>query len=370
MKQNESVKELEVGKDYINVNDSNIIVIDRKGRHGNKGFEGEVCRNSLSCLIYKNWREATKEEVIEAFKKHLVHRYGEDWETMKIKETHPSSTIFINNKLYKVEITKNYDGWNVWNENGLLYCEGVWVERLEEVEEPKIHIKEAIKEKTVVHCETEEEAERILNMAIELGYTWNNGRSYKGDYKWVINESATFYNILKGLYGSVFYTNNTIIPSTQIADLEPEKSTDLSPSPEDVEAMNKKEIKMKKYRLKQWYPSLCDDLEVGTGVEYDDGWIYYINKRGNKTAIEIDERELIYKDFWELVEEDGWLVNPFNIELPIDRVTVTNLGMALRMVDIQLSNSIIDKVIDLVELIENKGDNTTIEDIVSLQQTW
>lgn len=265
MKQNESVKELEVGKDYINVNDSNIIVIDRKGRHGNKGFEGEVCRNSLSCLIYKNWREATKEEVIEAFKKHLVHRYGEDWETMKIKETHPSSTIFINNKLYKVEITKNYDGWNVWNENGLLYCEGVWVERLEEVEEPKIHIKEAIKEKTVVHCETEEEAERILNMAIELGYTWNNGRSYKGDYKWVINESATFYNILNGLFGNIWGTNNTIIPSTQIADLRI-KGIDWAPAPEDIEhkkIKNYSNVNKKRYEVIK--TTLSDFKQVSLG---------------------------------------------------------------------------------------------------------
>ncbi len=60
---------------------------------------------------------------------------------------------------------------------------------------------------------------------------------------------------------------------------------------------------MKKYRLKQWYPSLYDDWEVETVVEYDNGWIYYINKRGNKTAMEIDEWELSHKDFWELIEE-------------------------------------------------------------------
>ena len=60
---------------------------------------------------------------------------------------------------------------------------------------------------------------------------------------------------------------------------------------------------MKKYRLRQWYPSLYDDLEVGTIVDYEDGWIYYTNKRGNKTTIEIDEWELSHKDFWKLIEE-------------------------------------------------------------------
>ncbi len=238
--QNESVKELEVGKDYVNVHDGNIIVIDRTEDITSRGFDDREYKNYLCCSNHSNWREATKEEVIEAFEKHLVYRYGEDWETMKIEERHPSSTRFINNKSYKVEITKIYDGWNVWNRNGLLYCNGIWVERLEEKEEePKIHIKDAIKKNTVIHCETEEEAERILGMAHKLGYTWYHGGSYKGDYKWGVNESATSYNILNGLAGNIWETNNTIIPSTQIADFEEKKSTDWTPSPEDIEEMNK-----------------------------------------------------------------------------------------------------------------------------------
>ena len=60
---------------------------------------------------------------------------------------------------------------------------------------------------------------------------------------------------------------------------------------------------MEQYKLKQWYPSLCDDIEVGTIVDYEDGWIYYTNKRGNKTVIEMDEWELSFKNFWELIEE-------------------------------------------------------------------
>ena len=60
---------------------------------------------------------------------------------------------------------------------------------------------------------------------------------------------------------------------------------------------------MKQYRLKQWYPSLYDDIEVGTIVDYEDGWIYYTNTRGNKTSIEIDEEELSHKEFWELIVE-------------------------------------------------------------------
>ena len=57
-------------------------------------------------------------------------------------------------------------------------------------------------------------------------------------------------------------------------------------------------------------------------------------------------------------------------EKPIDAVTVTNLGMALRMCDIEINPAILDKVIDVVELIEDKGDQVTIEDICILQRNW
>lgn len=130
--QNESVEKLEVGKDYVRINNNKFIVIDRNGNFYNKGFDDGIYENNLSCSNSKNWREATEEEVIEAFKKHLVHRYGEGWETMKIKEKHPGSLANIDDSSWNVEISKCYDGWNVWNKNGLLYCDGVWVERIEE----------------------------------------------------------------------------------------------------------------------------------------------------------------------------------------------------------------------------------------------
>jgi uncharacterized protein YnzC (UPF0291/DUF896 family) len=58
------------------------------------------------------------------------------------------------------------------------------------------------------------------------------------------------------------------------------------------------------------------------------------------------------------------------IRQPIDLVTVKNLDMALRMCKIEISETILDKVIDLVELIENKGDDVTIKDICELQAEW
>lgn len=297
--QNESMKKLETGKDYISKD--GLIVIDRIGVSGSRGFDGNDFEYNLFCLSPYSWSEATKEVVIEAFERHLLHRYGEDWETMKIKERHPSSTLEINHGTWEVEISKYFDGWTAWNTNGLLYYNGIWVERLEE--EPKIHIQDAIKENTVVHCETEQEAKRILGMAHELGYKWLYGASFKDYNNWDENGNDTCYYLFKGMYGSLRNHINKdyiIISSTQIADFEEKKNTDWTPSPEVIEEMDKKAIE----------------------------------------------------------------------KLPIDKVTTKILDIALRMVGIQLDVNIIDKVIDLVELIENKGDDVSIKDIVSLQQTW
>ena len=55
---------------------------------------------------------------------------------------------------------------------------------------------------------------------------------------------------------------------------------------------------------------------------------------------------------------------------PIVNVTVDILDMALRMCQIQIDKTILDRIIDLVELIEEKGIQTNIEDICDLQEEW
>lgn len=52
----------------------------------------------------------------------------------------------------------------------------------------------------------------------------------------------------------------------------------------------------------------------------------------------------------------------------IDNVTVNNLDLALRMNGISFDKNTIDLIIDLVELIEEKGDNTSIKDICDLNK--
>lgn len=55
---------------------------------------------------------------------------------------------------------------------------------------------------------------------------------------------------------------------------------------------------------------------------------------------------------------------------PINNVTVTNLDLALRMIGIIFDEKTIDKIIDLVDLLENKGSDVSIQDICDLQNIW
>lgn len=48
----------------------------------------------------------------------------------------------------------------------------------------------------------------------------------------------------------------------------------------------------------------------------------------------------------------------------IDKVTTTNLDLAFRMVGISCDKDTVDKIIDLVELIESKGDDTSMKDVI------
>src|SRR5699024_5860064 len=95
---------------------------------------------------YNNCREATKKEVVQAFKKELVRKYGENWENVKIKKS-PSGLNSSNKAKYNIEIRKYYDGWRVYNKNGLLYENGKWAEPIGEPKYPEsykevpLHIK-------------------------------------------------------------------------------------------------------------------------------------------------------------------------------------------------------------------------------------
>jgi hypothetical protein len=54
----------------------------------------------------------------------------------------------------------------------------------------------------------------------------------------------------------------------------------------------------------------------------------------------------------------------------IDKVTVKNLNYCLRLCSIEIHEVILDRIIDLVELIEIKGDKVSLKDIAKLQKEW
>ena len=53
---------------------------------------------------------------------------------------------------------------------------------------------------------------------------------------------------------------------------------------------------------------------------------------------------------------------------PIDNVDVQNLGAALKICDIELNEKEVDLIIELVELIELKGDNITLDEIFKIKE--
>lgn len=63
-----------------------------------------------------------------------------------------------------------------------------------------------------------------------------------------------------------------------------------------------------------------------------------------------------------------WHLN--NKQKPIDKVTTDSLDVALRCVDIRVNIHILDKIIDVIELLEEKGNNTTIDDLTNLKMQW
>lgn len=58
------------------------------------------------------------------------------------------------------------------------------------------------------------------------------------------------------------------------------------------------------------------------------------------------------------------------MEKQIDKVTVDNLDVALRAYDIELSKNILDRLIDVFELLLEKGDDATLVDICELKKNW
>jgi len=73
--------------------------------------------------------------------------------------------------------------------------------------------------------------------------------------------------------------------------------------------------------------------------------------------IEIEKVEKDIEGFKNWEEEDK----------PIDYVTTQSLDAALRLIGVKIESPVLDKIIDLVELLEDKKGNPTLEEITELE---
>ena len=122
----------------------------------------------------------------------------------------------------------------------------------------------------------------------------------------------------------------------------------------------KKETKNQQYNPKYMtLQELCKYLGISERTLY----------RYNKLKL-IPHRKINNRLRYDVDEVMDALRIPKKETKSIDKVTVDRLDVVLRMCNIHLSKVIIDRVIDCVELIEQKGGGVTLEDAIDLQAEW
>ena len=103
---------------------------------------------------------------------------------------------------------------------------------------------------------------------------------------------------------------------------------------------------VKKYKLNKHYEE-CD-YEVGDTITL----VTYLF-----LSISLTEKQ---KNCWKLVPNKP-------IKKNIDKVTTNNLSMSLKLCDITVSDTLLDIIIDIVEILEEKGNDTSIKDIIEIK---
>lgn len=97
-------------------------------------------------------------------------------------------------------------------------------------------IQEAIKEKTVVHCATKSEANRIIGMMKD--YSQIMYADFKSNIRWHTYKSETCYYLYSGTFCDCAYfkeSKYTIIESTEIEDESPKTELESSEKVEEME---------------------------------------------------------------------------------------------------------------------------------------
>tara|TARA_R110000851_G_scaffold208235_3_gene360624 strand:+ start:528 stop:1067 length:540 start_codon:yes stop_codon:yes gene_type:complete len=125
-------------------------------------------------------------------------------------------------------------------------------------------------------------------------------------------------------------------------------------------------------------------MKVKIGIKIHDAELepimLILTEKDKRNIKNMDNTSSLYCTFPDDLHSDeiyeftqNWISEKGGISLEkkdIDKVTTSRLDMALRMVGVSLNMSLIDKIIDLVEVIEDKGDDVSLKDIVKLQEQW
>lgn len=70
----------------------------------------------------------------------------------------------------------------------------------------------------VVHCPTEELANKVLKITHECGYSWGIGQPFTHNNRWFANESNTCYDLIMGGYNDIrtyINYNYKIVPAEE-----------------------------------------------------------------------------------------------------------------------------------------------------------
>jgi hypothetical protein len=110
--------------------------------------------------------------------------------------------------------------------------------------------------KTVVHCETEEEAIQLLNWAHDQGLKWSDGTSYKEHTSYKVYTSDTCYELKTGQYSGKEYfirKNYTIIPFSSIPEFQSKETVKTTMIIKDLQPGTKVRIRSNLKENKPYY---------------------------------------------------------------------------------------------------------------------
>lgn len=100
--------------------------------------------------------------------------------------------------------------------------------------------------------------------------------------------------------------------------------------------------------------------------------IYVLKTNNNNMKTEQAAEEFLQSKKWAEGDPSKWVQRTFiaGVEHAKNNLTTKELDAALRMAGIHIHRDLLDKVIDVAEVIIDKGGDATIKDIEALKLIW